>query len=103
MSSPSVWNHVVIKGIFLPHDVESILSIPLAAGRGCDTAIWHFRKDGPYTVKSGYRLAMHLIKVRSSAGEEGSYGSAHNGCSIWSKLWRLKVANKVKIFMWRAC
>lgn len=26
MSSPGVWNHKIIKNIFLPHDVVSILS-----------------------------------------------------------------------------
>lgn len=56
MISPGVWNHNLICASFLPHDVEAILSIPLAVGSSRDTAIWHYRKDGRYSVKSGYRL-----------------------------------------------
>lgn len=49
---------------------------------------------------SGYRLAMGVSKVETTAGE-GS--SKNNGDNFWSLIWRLKVANKIKIFIWKAC
>lgn len=102
MSSPGVWNYDLLQTHFLSQDVESIVSIPLAAGRGGDTAIWHDRKDGKYTVKSGYRLTMDLHNVATAAGEACCNGS-ECGNSVWSKIWRLKVANKIKNFLWRDC
>ena len=55
MISPGSWNYDLIQNTFLPQDVESILSIPLANGGGGDTVIWYYQKDGRYTVNLGYR------------------------------------------------
>lgn len=103
MISPGVWNGDLIRASFLSHDVEAILSIPLANGYGHDTVIWYYRKDGRYLVSSGYRLAMDVSNVVSRAGEGCSNDSKSIGMSFWSKIWRLKVVNKVKLFIWRAC
>ncbi|KAK9950635.1 hypothetical protein M0R45_006113 [Rubus argutus] len=79
ISSTGVWNHDLIQASFLPNDVDCILSIPLVKGMGNDTVIWHYRKDGKYSVKSGYRLAMDLHNVLSVAGEGSSNGSELRG------------------------
>lgn len=102
MLEPGIWNEQLIKDNFLAHEAEAILSIPLARRLRPDIAIWHFQKDGKYTVKSGCWLASELQNV-----VQGSVGSSGNNdrakASVWDKIWKLKVANKVKVFLWRAC
>lgn len=89
LQSPGVWNYDLIQALFLPQDVDSIMSIPLVAGMGGDTAIWHYRKDGKYSVRSGYQLTMDLHKAASSTGGECSNGS-DCGNSVWSKNLEVK-------------
>lgn len=48
-------------------------------------------------------MALDLPKVEATAGEGSSNGFGGTGVNVWSKMWSLKVANKVKIFIGRAC
>ncbi|XP_024200343.1 uncharacterized protein LOC112203645 [Rosa chinensis] len=97
-----MWNESLIRSTFRPHEVDTILSIPIAAGRRDDSIVWHYCKDGRYTVKSGCWLASELQRVH-----EGSVGCSNSsnkeGTQVWDTLWKLRIANKVKLFLWRAC
>ncbi|XP_062006013.1 uncharacterized protein LOC133723213 [Rosa rugosa] len=55
-----MWNVPLVESLFLPHEVETILTIPLARPRYQDNIVWHYGKDGIYNVKSGVWLAMEL-------------------------------------------
>lgn len=57
-----------------------------------DTVVWHYSKDGCYTVKSGYRLIMNGICDSTHLRVPGD----------WWKLWDLRVPPKIKSFLWRA-
>ena len=72
--------------------MAAIASIPLRRRHNGDRLIWHFSRNGIYTVKSGYRLAIDL---------EGCKGERLPG--EWATLWKLQVPPKVKAFLWRAC
>ena len=52
------WNIPLITAMFSLEDVDAILSIPESRGGGPDILRWHFTKDGEYSVKSGYMVAM---------------------------------------------
>lgn len=86
MISPKVWNFELICASFLPHNVEAILYVPLDTSNGGDMAIWHYRKDGRYYVKSGYRLATDLNKVVTMASEGSSGGPGRGMCIIWDEI-----------------
>ena len=60
-----------------------------------DALVWSFTKNGRYTVKSGYHVAKQLRKAESNSGET-SVQRAYN--SLWSRIWKAKVPNKVKFF-----
>ncbi|KAK9929759.1 hypothetical protein M0R45_026843 [Rubus argutus] len=93
MLEPGIWNEPLIKDNFLVHEAEAILSIPLAGRLRPDTAIWHFQKDGKYTVKSGCWLATELQGVvHGSVGSSGINDSVET--SVWDKIWKLKVAKQ---------
>ncbi|CAB4286719.1 unnamed protein product [Prunus armeniaca] len=65
--------------------------------RNDDRLVWHHEKKGCYTVRSGYWLAC-AIRDR----EDGEVGASNSNFeNIWLRLWRMQVANKVKVFLWR--
>ena len=65
-----------------------------------DSLVWLFTKNGRYSVKSGYHVVKLLKMAESSSGE----ASVHRAStSLWSRVWKVRVPNKVKLFSWRAC
>ena len=59
-----------------------------------------FAKRGRYTVRSGYFVAKQLRKDELSNEESSEQGIVG---SLWSRLWKATIPNKIKIFSWRAC
>lgn len=52
------WKGDLVKHCFLSQDTEAILSIPLSANGVGDRVIWAENKNGRFSVKSAYRLAL---------------------------------------------
>ncbi|XP_016647182.1 PREDICTED: uncharacterized protein LOC107880379 [Prunus mume] len=72
---------------------------------GCpDCLMWHFTKDGIYTVKSGYRVAVELDS-NGLLGRRGDGGTSvdRGGRRLWKSIWELNVAGKIRRFIWRCC
>ena len=59
-----------------------------------DALVWTLTKNGKYIVKSGYHVAKQMRKEENHSGE-CSVQRANN--PVWSKIWKAKVPNKVKI------
>lgn len=81
------WNTKLVRETFTPADADRILRTPVSSDYN---DAWFWRKDfwGGYIVKSEYRLLM----------ETGT----HNGnFHVWNKLWKIKVAPKIRSFLWR--
>ena len=75
------------------------MRIPLSHKQASDAITWLHTKKGEYPVRSGYNAARTLKK--SEEGAETSTGPF--GVQLWSKLWKLRMPNKIKVFGWRAC
>ncbi|KAL0443870.1 UNVERIFIED_CONTAM: hypothetical protein Slati_2109700 [Sesamum latifolium] len=77
------------RSIWASHDI-------VAAGIGFhgiearDELVWHYKRNGAFSVKSAYRLAEEL-------SEEGS--CSQNGHS-WNFIWRTKAPPKIALFAW---
>ena len=65
-----------------------------------DVLAWSFTKNGRYNMKSRYHVAKQLRMAESTCGE-ALVQRTNN--SLWSRIWKAKVPNKVRIFSWRAC
>ena len=78
------WNYDLLKALF-NEQLPSIL--------GEDKLVWHYSKDGKYTVKFGYRVACVLNNVHNSNRRSDG----------WHKIWKLMIPLKVKVFIWRLC
>ena len=57
------------------------------------------KKDGEYLIRLGYHIA-RLVQKEMLDYEECSESNTNS--PIWSRLWKLRIPNKVKIFGWRA-
>jgi ribonuclease HI len=85
------WNFNYIQQNFCPRDVLEIMKIPLNLLQNEDAPIWKCSRNGSYNVRSAYYNLMENVIDNNHLKVEGN----------WKKLWKLKVPNKVKIFLWR--
>ncbi|VFQ74270.1 unnamed protein product [Cuscuta campestris] len=83
-----VWNLELLHQIFGQRDIDLILKITPDINRG-DRWFWAGQSHRQYTVKDAYRKFM---------GEAGFV----LGFSNWGRLWKISVAMKVKVCLWRA-
>jgi hypothetical protein len=94
------WNVPKLDEHFLPADVEVIRNIPLSHRRKKDFWAWHFEKTGVFSVRSCYRILASTKRVREDWLDERPSSSGIDS-KAWSKLWKLPVPSKVRIFLWR--
>ena len=89
-------NEALVRAMFGPEDADAILSIPVSRTGMADVLRWHYTKDGEYSVKSGYRVAM-------SGSPRPSSSTISPSSSWWNALWKLLIPPKTKLFAWRVC
>jgi exonuclease I len=88
----SSWNWGLIEGFFNTQDREAISKVSLMNNEKEDKLIWKFNNRGIYTVKSAYRYAMETLVDNLEYRIPGE----------WTSLWRMKIPQKVKVFLRRA-
>lgn len=93
------WNQQVIDATFWPIDRERILSIPIGAITSDDRLVWHYAKDGTYSVKSAYQLA---FAAKGREVDEGMGTVSGEQGVKWDDIWSLEVPPKIRLFVWRA-
>ncbi|KAL6219921.1 hypothetical protein ACLB2K_007679 [Fragaria x ananassa] len=81
----------------------TILSIPLPRYGGVDKLIWHYNRNGRYSVKSGYWVAVQEQNRKAGVASTSVKGANSLILKVWKRLWGLKLPNKIKIRLWRAC
>ena len=94
------WDRGLIRENFSRDDANAILRIPLSRRDVPDKIVWLPNKDGLYSVKSEYYIVGLLAKEIN--GMEGSSDGQNRGL-IWTRLWKFRLPNKIKLFGWRAC
>lgn len=100
----NIWNVDVISAGFKPDDVVPILSIPLSRVGCCDILVWPYNVNGDHSVKFGYEVAVSLME-NDALGKKGRGmpSECKKNTQVWNTIWKLKVPNKIKIFVWRCC
>ncbi|CAL9015935.1 unnamed protein product [Prunus brigantina] len=99
-----VWRCDLISRVFDPTEARLITSMPISQWGCPDRLMWHFHKQGVYTVRSGYDLALYL-KRNGELGVKGDgEGSrASDQTAVWKGIWRLRIPPKLRTFIWKAC
>ncbi|KAK4589279.1 hypothetical protein RGQ29_020042 [Quercus rubra] len=82
------WKVDLIREVFLEHEADSILSIPLGTILPANKLVWTAAANGKFSVKSAYNLARSDSSIMKC---------------FWQKLWRAKVPNMVRGLGWKAC
>lgn len=81
------WENDILKDLFSEADVSQILSIPVAETKIADHLIWMGEKKGNFSVSSCYKM------LQSNLNDDP--------VPTWSKMWKLRLPPKVKIFCWQ--
>lgn len=88
------WNRDLIQSI-LPFEEERILRLKPSMRGAPDSLRWLGSKNGEYSVKTGYHVAMAELTEEILAEEATPEFD-------WRKtVWNLKLAPKVKMFTWK--
>ncbi|XP_050245997.1 uncharacterized protein LOC126694011 [Quercus robur] len=85
---------------FNRYDAEAIYRIPLSRRCVPDKLFWLYNKNGRYSVRSGYHTARYLW---NELKQEGEGSNPRSSSEIWARIWKFRLPNKIKVFMWRAC
>ena len=93
-SKTSGWHDPLMRQIFIPTNVQSILSIPLSVRMPQDRLMWAFTPNGKFTIRNAYKIAM--VESMETRMEGTSNGENHK--SFWRRLWGLNLTNKTKSF-----
>ena len=92
----AVWKTKMINSFFLPHDVESILAIPLSSTSPVDQKVRSATANGVFSICSAYRIS-HRQLTKFEVGECLSINTRM--ISLWKLVWHLRCLNKIKNFI----
>lgn len=79
-----------LNDVFWPEDVSYILQTPLSVLTTKDGWVWHYDKNGSYSVKSGYKTYMSEKISSSSSNSESNQ-------KVWKQIWKLNVYLETKV------
>uniref|UniRef100_A0A2N9EM79 Reverse transcriptase zinc-binding domain-containing protein n=1 Tax=Fagus sylvatica TaxID=28930 RepID=A0A2N9EM79_FAGSY len=98
--TPSLsWNTNLIEEIFLPFEANLISQIPLRGTHKPDRQVWARTSNGMFSVQSAYQMLVEDLKIK----ESGTSTTSQRWKVFWKNLWSVKVPQKIKVFMWKAC
>lgn len=73
------WERDLLNSLFLPFEVDRIMSILISHRLLAERLCWDFEKDGIYSVRSGYRTLMGDVWTST---EESTSNATH----LWKKV-----------------
>ncbi|CAN1849725.1 Putative ribonuclease H protein At1g65750 [Linum perenne] len=85
------WDAELVRDLFSEEETEEVLSIPVTSLGGEDKRVWHYSKNGEYTVKSGYHVLLERVVPMAHLRVEGG----------WNDIWQLQQLPRVRVMMWR--
>ena len=91
------WNTSMIDGLFFQHEAELIKSKSLSRHSTKDALYWPWTQNGKHSCKFEYRfLKDEFDRVGDSKAQacEGSFSKS---------IWALRIPNKTRNYIWRAC
>ena len=87
------WDKDFIEDMFVERDARAMCDIFLSSVWSQDCLLWHFSKNGHYSVKSGYRLLVNSLTSNANMHVPGQL----------EIIWSAKVPSKIKFCLWKAC
>ncbi|GAU50953.1 hypothetical protein TSUD_411410 [Trifolium subterraneum] len=87
------WNIVKVQNLFSRDVAEKILETPLVSSAREDKVVWEEERNGCYSVKSGYKLAMRYLMGSDKYHVMGN----------WNGIWKAQAPDKARHLLWRLC
>lgn len=89
------WRRELIINCFSHFEPQQIVNIPLYWRLREDRLIWHWERNGKYSVKSAFRILQ----------EDNNRNTLESSCPtskpLWKAIWKVVAPNCVKNFLWR--
>ena len=98
-SSGKKWDVTMLRQKLPPQAAIQTIQLPISIMGAPDRFIWPHNTDGSYSVKTGY----HIANESNQYNADRPSTSTILPSSFWNRLWNIKIANKIKIFLWRMC
>ena len=93
-----VWKAELIRELFLPSKASVIMGIPLSIRNTIDREVWAYSPSGVFTTSSAYNLLAASTTVTNARSS-----NLESQKRFWRAIWHLRVPNKIKHFVWKAC
>lgn len=93
LSDSGGWNIERFNQVGTVQEQNAILDIPIVHSTSLDRQVWQYNRNGAYSVKSGYWLALKSEREQC----DGSNG-APVVTAYWRHLWKLKMPPKMLHF-----
>ncbi|GAU45740.1 hypothetical protein TSUD_77650 [Trifolium subterraneum] len=87
------WNIVKVRNLFSRDVAKKILETPLVSSVREDKVVWDEERNGCYSVKSGYKLAMRYLIGSDKYHVMGN----------WNGIWKAQAPHKARHLLWRLC
>ncbi|MCH95897.1 ribonuclease H protein, partial [Trifolium medium] len=87
------WDIAKVRNLFSGDAVERILATPLMGSVKEDKVVWEEERNGCYSVKTGYKLAMRHILHSDKFHVAGN----------WNGIWKAQAPHKARHLLWRLC
>ncbi|KAK6122177.1 hypothetical protein DH2020_044081 [Rehmannia glutinosa] len=98
--SSNEWNVELVRRNFDTEDANLILGIPLPRCDRDDQLVWHFTRNGKYSVKTGYHLAKRHYYLKTEESKGGGSSGSHDK-PPWLFIWSSNIPEKIKLSVWR--
>ena len=92
------WDVAKVRAIFLPHEAEAVLSIPISFRLPEDSMRWAWSSNGKFSVKSAYLVAQKWLKEGKGRADGGSSSNNSSMKAIWKLTLHMNCLNKIKHF-----
>lgn len=96
----SGWNSRLIYQFFNIEEARTIENILVAISEGRDKWVWHFTKQGKFSVKSAYDEELKLASFISLNSASSSFCPLK---ALWNFIWKTNVSSKLRHFLWKVC
>lgn len=89
------WRRDLVFSCFNRYEAQQVLNIPISQRLPEDTLIWHWERDGMYSVKTAY----HMLCEEYENLQPGPSSAPDKQLS--KAIWHAPLPNKLKNFLWR--
>lgn len=96
------WNHELVTAHLWEVDRNRILRIPICAANSRDRLVWHYTKNGAFSVSSCYHMIFSESSPTHTISDNVAVQSSGASPINWNLIWNLNIPPKVRMFLWRA-